>query len=376
MLFIGGRVNSFIPRNGIPSAAPIGTTVGRLAPSPTGRMHLGNLWSFFLAWLDVRGRGGKLHLRIENIDPARSRSEYENMIIDDLNWFGLDWDGPVIRQSERGNLYETALKRLGPLVYPCFCTRKELRDMAGAPQANRPETGRIAFPDAGAPYPGICRRMTASEREHKKNSGVRASFRLMCPPFTANDGSEAYGLFSLLASRAAHYPEYAGITDGIFTFDDRILGMRSISLAEIGGDFALRRSDGVWAYQLAAVADDIAMGVTSVVRGADILSSVPRQLYLSALLGAAPPRYSHIPLLLTPGGERLAKRHTAGDSPYSLASVRSRGSSPKDVLNFLMSLAGISSGFMNPGSCIACAKDVFRSLKGRERIILPEKLPF
>ena len=313
---------------------------------------------------------------MEDIDLARSRPEYESMIIDDLSWFGLDWDGAVIRQSERGDLYEAALKRLGPLVYPCFCTRKELRDMAGAPQSTHPAPGRTAFPDAGAPYPGTCRSLTKNEREQKIRSGRRASLRLLCPPVTENDDEEVQKHFALLAAGTAACQEYSDMSGGIFAFDDRILGRQIFSLAGCGGDFALRRSDGVWAYQLAAVADDIAIGVDSVVRGADILSSVPRQLYLSALLGSPAPRYAHIPLLLTPDGERLAKRHTAGDSPYSLASLRSSGTDPRDVLRFFMRLAGLSADFTTPSSCVADAQSIFSSLKGRELIILPDTLPF
>ena len=263
---------------------------GRLAPSPTGYMHLGNAWAFLLAWLAVRSAGGTLVLRMEDIDPQRSRPEYARALVEDLRWLGLDWDeGPAVDgaipdegdmaeqgpcgpyfQSARAALYDAtldAMDRAG-LVYPCYCTRKELRQLAGAPHVD----------DAGAPYPGTCRHLSPEERRQREARGRRACLRLRCP-------------------------------EGRFHFQDGLLGEQSFTLEDCGGDFALRRSDGVVAYQLAVALDDALMGITQVVRGRDILTSTPRQLALLRLWGFEPPAYAHIPLLLDGQGERLAKRH-------------------------------------------------------------------
>ncbi|MCQ2444449.1 MAG: tRNA glutamyl-Q(34) synthetase GluQRS [Mailhella sp.] len=286
------------------SAAAARPVVGRLAPSPTGLLHLGNAWSFLMAWLDARTRGGTIILRHEDIDPARSRPEWREGIERDLRWLGIDWDeGPGMEgsrspylQSERGAVYESALEKLSGLglVYPCFCTRRELRMLAGAPHGAADGLG-----DCGAPYPGTCRRLSDAEREERARSGRHAALRLLCP-----DGE-----------------------DGRMTFSDRLAGEVSCTLSECGGDFPLRRSDGVWSYQLAVCADDIAMGVTSVVRGEDILFSTPRQLRLYRLLGGTPPEYAHLPLLCDGEG----KRHGG----LSLQALRERGFTGADVIGSL-----------------------------------------
>ena len=269
---------------------PHGGVRTRFAPSPTGYMHLGNAWAFLLAWLAVRSAGGALVLRMEDIDPQRSRPEYARALVEDLRWLGLDWDeGPAVDgaipdegdmaeqgpcgpyfQSARAALYDAtldAMDRAG-LVYPCYCTRKELRQLAGAPHVD----------DAGAPYPGTCRHLSPEERRQREARGRRACLRLRCP-------------------------------EGRFHFQDGLLGEQSFTLEDCGGDFALRRSDGVVAYQLAVALDDALMGITQVMRGRDILTSTPRQLALLRLWGFEPPAYAHIPLLLDGQGERLAKRH-------------------------------------------------------------------
>ncbi|MDR3039115.1 MAG: tRNA glutamyl-Q(34) synthetase GluQRS, partial [Candidatus Adiutrix sp.] len=224
---------------------------GRLAPSPTGLLHLGNAWAFWLAWLDARQARGRLLLRLEDLDPVRSRPEYARQIRCDLAWLGLDWDEETPPQSRRGPAYAAALARLDALglVYPCFCTRRELRSLAGAPQVG----------DAGAPYPGTCRGLSPAERAALAAAGRGRALRLAGPP------------------------------DRLWAFDDRVRGPQRLTLADCGGDFPLRRSDGVYAYQLAVVVDDLAQGVTSVVRGGDILVGTPRQLYLYELLGGRPP---------------------------------------------------------------------------------------
>ena len=273
---------------------------GRLAPSPTGFLHLGNAWAFLLAWLACRAAKGQLVLRMEDIDPARSRPEFAEAIVRDLHWLGLDWDEGPFFQSARGEHYANALKQLSQVdrVYPCFCTRRELRDLhnvAGAPHVD----------ERGAFYPGTCRHLTAGERQQRET--IRApGWRLSCP-----DAEER------------------------ILFDDLVYGPQAFSLAECGGDFLLRRSDGVWAYQLAVVVDDGLMGVNQVVRGHDILPSTPRQLLLARWLGFASPTYAHVPLLCDAEGERLAKRHAS----LTLASLREAGWSGEQVVGLLARLA-------------------------------------
>ena len=318
--------------------------VGRLAPSPTGLLHLGNAWSFLLAWLGVRSHpsgSGRIILRQEDIDPARSRQEWMDGIERDLAWLGLDWDGPVFQQSQLGQRYEAALASLDArgLVYPCYCTRKELRELAGAPHGAHDGLG-----DSGAAYPGTCRQLTAEQRAEREAQGRRASLRLLCP-----DGEA-----------------------GRESFDDLILGPQSFTLTDCGGDFALRRSDGVWAYQLAVVADDLAMGVTQIVRGEDILLSTPRQLLLWRLLGGTAPSFAHIPLLHDSEGERLAKRHKS----LSLAQLRDSGCRPENIVGWLAELAGFSTGPITPRALAERLRSEggmpWSRLKRGDKIIVPD----
>lgn len=299
-----------------------GNVRGRLAPSPTGFLHLGNAWAFWVAWLGSRAEGGEIVLRFEDIDLARSRNDYSEALVRDLGWLGLDWDyGPggkhgekigepgengtpgLFYQSRRGWVYENALAFLDGkgLVYPCYCTRKELRDIAGAPHVD----------DAGAPYPGTCRTLTDAERKEREAAGRRSALRLLCPE------------------------------KGEWICEDAVMGRRGLTLTECGGDFALRRSDGVYAYQLAVVVDDIMMGVNRVVRGSDILVSTPRQMYLYSLFGVAPPRYAHLPLVTDESGERLAKRHAS----LTLGSLREAGVLPQTVLGWLAFASGLRERF-------------------------------
>lgn len=279
---------------------------GRLAPSPTGFLHLGNAWAFLLAWLACRSAGGSLVLRMEDIDPERSRAAYAEAIIRDLHWLGLDWEegpdvsgpfGPYV-QSACMDLYAEALARLaaGGHSYPCYCTRKELRTLAGAPHVG----------DAGAAYPGTCRTLTPERRAELEAAGRRPCLRLRCPT-------------------------------GPYAFEDAVFGTQSMTLEDCGGDFALRRSDGVIAYQLAVVVDDGRMGITQVVRGEDLLVSTPRQLALFDLLGFPRPNYLHLPLLCDAEGERLAKRHAS----LTLAALRDAGVSPAAVTGYLAAKAGL-----------------------------------
>lgn len=298
-----------------PGAPDAGPVVGRLAPSPTGLLHLGNAWAFLLAWLSARSKGGRVLLRMEDLDPQRSRPAFAAVIVEDLRWLGLDWDAgpdngeaapsprecPMV-QSRRGHIYAEAIARLeaAGLTYPCFCSRKELRQLASAPHAG--EEG------PGAPDP--CRSLMAPERERLFAAGRHAALRLMSPDETVR-------------------------------FTDVLQGPQAFSPEAFGGDFALRRSDGVVAYQLAVAVDDGLMGVTEVVRGRDLLPSTPRQLLVMRFLGLTPPTYAHIPLLLDAEGERLAKRHAS----LSLAALRAAGTRPEEVVGYLGRLAGINPGW-------------------------------
>ncbi len=282
---------------------------GRLAPSPTGFLHLGNAWSFLWAWLWAKSvPGGSIILRMEDIDPQRSRSHYAAAIEEDLRWLGLVWDGPVVHQSMRHEHYAHAMQSLRQqeLLYPCYCTRKELRTLAGAPHVD----------DSGAPYPGLCAQLSIEQRALKEQAGRKAAWRLRC----AFHGQEK--------------------SEDILSFNDVLHGEQRFTWQDVGGDFALCRSDGVVAYQLAVVVDDAAQGVTQVLRGADILVSTPRQLYLQKLLGFSTPSYAHVPLLLDVEGERLAKRHGS----LALQTLRQAGVSVERILGLLAHMAGYERG--------------------------------
>ena len=277
-------------------------TVGRFAPSPSGRIHLGNILCCLLAWLSARQKGGRVILRIEDLDTARCPRKYAVQMLEDLRWLGLTWDeGPEIGgpdgpyfQSERTELYQAALEKLTAqgLVYPCFCTRAELH-AASAPHRE----------DGQAIYPGTCRNLSAEEAARQRLQRTPA-LRLRVPE------------------------ETWGFTDGH-------MGPCHEDLARDCGDFLLRRSDGLFAYQLAVVVDDAAMGVTEVVRGGDLLDSTPRQLYLYHLLGLTPPAFYHFPLLLAPDGRRLSKR----DADAGLEELRPRMTA-EELLGKLAFLGG------------------------------------
>jgi glutamyl-tRNA synthetase len=257
---------------------------GRFAPSPTGPLHLGSLRTALLAWLFARSRSARHLLRVEDLDPQRSREEFERGQIADLRALGIDWDGPVVRQSERTALYVEALARLdaGGRLYPCFCTRAEIREAASAPHGELPE---------GA-YPGTCRALSAAERRERIAAGR---------PFALRIRAEAERV----------------------DFEDRLHG----TVAGVVDDFVVRRADGVPAYQLAVVVDDAAQGIGEVVRGADLLDSTPRQILLARLLGLPAPAYAHVGLVVAPDGARLAKRHRSAtlaerDEPTAVTLAR------------------------------------------------------
>jgi glutamyl-tRNA synthetase len=242
---------------------------GRFAPSPSGPLHLGNLRTALVAWLFARSRGARFVLRVEDLDPQRSRPEHEAGQLADLRALGIDWDGEVLRQSARTGLYLEALRRLEEQgrVYPCWCTRAEIRAAAEAPHGPSPE---------GA-YPGTCRRLSAAERAERERGSAR-------PPALRLDAAGEQ-----------------------IPFDDLLHGPRRGSV----DDFVLRRGDGTPAYNLAVVVDDAAQEIGEVVRGDDLIDTTPRQLLLARLLGLPAPRHAHVPLVLGPDGTRLAKRHGA-----------------------------------------------------------------
>ena len=260
--------------------------VGRFAPSPSGRMHLGNLWSALLAWLSARSAGGEMVLRLEDLDPDRCRPAYCDQVMEDLEWLGLDWDNQPVYQSRRTEFYReifASFEKQG-LVYPCYCTRAE-RLAVSAPHLS--EGVQI--------YPGRCRNLSPEERTVLAKSR-RPAWRIAVP-------------------------------EEDVSFCDLLYGSYTENLARDCGDFILRRSDGVYAYQLAVVADDWDMGVTQVVRGRDLLSSTPRQIWLWERLGGDPPEFGHVPLLLAPDGRRLAKR----DRDQELGWLRQRFTAPELV---------------------------------------------
>ncbi len=279
--------------------------ISRLAPSPTGLLHLGNVWSFLWTWLFAKNMNASVRLRIEDLDPLRSCSEFSTAIIQDLQWLGLVWDGDILLQSTRKAYYEHILLTLEEQgnLYPCYCTRKELRSLAGAPHVE----------DMGAPYSGKCAHFSPDERtkikREKEQQGRKASLRLR----TQNSKGQS----------------------AVLSFEDGIYGKQNYSLHDIGGDFALRRSDGVVAYQLAVVLDDALQGITHIVRGRDILVSTPRQIYLQELLGLNKISYTHVPLLLDEHGERLAKRHNA----LSVRSLRNAKVTAERILGLCAYLA-------------------------------------
>ena len=241
--------------------------VGRFAPSPSGRMHLGNLWSGLLAWLSARSAGGGMVLRLEDLDPDRCKQEYCDQVMRDLEWLGLDWDNVPIYQSRRTEVYAEAFAQLSAkgLIYPCYCTRAE-RLAASAPHRS----------DGVAVYDGRCHTLPDELRREYEQTR-RPAWRVEVPKKT-------------------------------ITFRDLCQGEYAEELKSACGDFILRRSDGVYAYQLAVVVDDAEMGVAQVVRGSDLLDSTPRQLWLQEQWGFAHPEYGHVPLLLSTDGRRLAKR--------------------------------------------------------------------
>lgn len=284
---------------------------GRYAPSPTGEMHLGNVLAALLSWLSARQQGGMWKLRIEDLDPQRSRQEYADRLMRDLEWLGLTWDGEVVYQSQRTAIYEQYLQQLHALTYPCTCTRNEIL----AAQAPHESDGRIV-------YPGTCRPRSATGLHQVPLGGTKATRASALPTSTFQVASGTPEL-RRAATRII-------VPDAEIEYEDRVYGHQSVNLATHCGDFILRRSDGVFAYQLAVVVDDAEMGVTEVVRGRDLLLSAAQQIYLYRLLGKDVPAYSHHPLLVNSRGQRLCKR----DQSLAVGALRERYSA-QDIIGRL-----------------------------------------
>jgi len=282
--------------------------VGRLAPSPTGAQHVGNARTYLLAWLSIRSRGGRVILRIEDIDSPRVKRGAAEQAMEDLRWLGLDWDeGPDIGgphapyvQTERLELYQQALQQLraAERVYPCTCTRSDIEAAASAPHLGQ----------EGPVYPGTC-------------AGRRA----------------AYALQLDAAAPTTAWCWRLRTQDQTRRFNDPVAGEQVCNVERDLGDFVIAKKQGEPAYQLAVVADDHAMGITEVLRGDDLLPSTFRQLELYDFFGWPPPRFAHVPLVVGPDGRRLAKRH--GDT--RLATLRSAGVRPQELVGVLAWSAGL-----------------------------------
>ena len=267
--------------------------VGRFAPTPSGRMHLGNVFAALIAWLSVRSRDGEMVLRMEDLDTQRTSAEYAETLRDDLRWLGLTWDRETPAQSRRSAVYDKYFEILREkgLLYPCYCTRSQLHSV------NAPHLS-----DGTYVYPGTCRNLTEGERAAFHRA---PAWRVVVP-------------------------------DRVWTVEDRIQGTYRCNLATECGDMVVRRADGVYVYQLAVTVDDGEAGVTEVVRGMDLLSSAPRQMYLQELFGFAHPEYAHVPMLLAPDGRRLSKR----DRDLDLGILRQR-LSREALLGVLAFAAGL-----------------------------------
>lgn len=267
--------------------------VGRFAPTPSGRMHLGNVFAALIAWLSVRSRDGEMVLRMEDLDTQRTSEAYAAQLREDLRWLGLDYDRETPPQSQRGAVYDRYFEQLREkgLLYPCYCTRSQLHSV------NAPHLS-----DGTYVYSGTCRNLTPAQRE-------------------AMDRAPAWRVV---------------VPDREWRFTDRVQGEYRLNLAKECGDMVVRRADGVYVYQLAVTVDDGEAGVTEVVRGMDLLSSAPRQMYLQELFGFPHPEYGHVPMLLAPDGRRLSKR----DRDLDLGQLQ-KWVSPEMVVGTLAYSAGL-----------------------------------
>lgn len=291
---------------------------GRFAPSPTGRMHLGNVYAALLSWLSARSQNGGWILRIEDLDPQRSRPEWADQVREDLLWLGLDWDEEYT-QSERGDIYARHLEILSRqgLTYPCYCTRADIM----ATQAPHEADGRVV-------YKGTCRPPRLGGAGMNGGTGMNRG---------TNTGPKN-AVSANIPTDSRPPATRIFVPDREICFTDGHYGPQRVNLAQQCGDFILRRGDGAWAYQLAVIVDDALMGVTEVVRGRDLLLSVPQQLYLYEQLGLEAPRFFHLPLLCNTAGQRLCKR----DKSLDLGEMR-RHHSPQEIIGQLACYAGLQS---------------------------------
>ena len=264
--------------------------VGRFAPTPSGRMHLGNVFAALIAWLSVRSRNGEMVLRMEDLDTQRTSADFAAVLRDDLAWLGLDYDRETAPQSQRSDSYDKYFEILRDkgLIYPCYCTRSQLHSV------NAPHLS-----DGTYVYTGTCRNL----KEPPENRVP--AWRVMVP-------------------------------DKIWTVEDKVQGHYQLNLLTQCGDMVMRRADGVYVYQLAVTVDDGEAGVTEVVRGMDLLSSAPRQMYLQELFGFPHPEYGHVPMLLAPDGRRLSKR----DKDLDLGVLRQR-ITPEQLIGTLAYASGL-----------------------------------
>ena len=299
--------------------------VGRFAPTPSGRMHLGNVFAALIAWVSVRSRDGEMVLRMEDLDTQRTSEEFARQLREDLTWLGLDYDRETPAQSKRSRVYDgyfDRLKEMG-LLYPCYCTRSQLHSV------NAPHLS-----DGTYVYPGTCRNLS---REAQAAMNRAPAWRVRVP-------------------------------DRLWEFHDLVQGEYRLNLATDCGDMVVRRADGVYVYQLAVTVDDGEAGVTEVVRGADLLDSTPRQLYLYDLLGLTPPKFYHFPLLLTADGRRLSKRN----ADAGLDALRDR-STAAEILGKLAYLAGFNPSAV-PKTAEALLADFDWDKVPTEDIRIPEGL--
>ena len=267
--------------------------VGRFAPTPSGRMHLGNVFAALITWLSVRSRDGEMVLRMEDLDTQRTSTEFAETLRDDLRWLGFTWDRETPAQSRRSAVYDKYFEILREkgLLYPCYCTRSQLHSV------NAPHLS-----DGTYVYPGTCRDLTDAQRAAMNRA---PAWRVRVP-------------------------------DKLWQVEDKIQGHYECNLATDCGDMVVRRADGIYVYQLAVTVDDGLAGVTEVVRGSDLLSSAPRQMYLQELFGFPHPEYAHVPMLLAPDGRRLSKR----DRDLDLGALR-RNYSPEEIIGTLAHCAGL-----------------------------------
>ena len=300
--------------------------VGRFAPTPSGRMHLGNVFAALIAWLSVRSQNGSLVLRMEDLDTQRTSEEFAQVLREDLLWLGLDWDIETPPQSQRSAVYDRHFEMLRDLdlLYPCYCTRSQLHSV------NAPHLS-----DGTYVYPGTCRDLTAEQRAE----------------------------FSRLPAWRVKVP------DRVLELEDMGQGHFSQNLKDECGDFVVRRADGVYVYQLAVTVDDGEAGVTEVVRGMDLLGSAPRQMYLQELFGFQKPTYGHVPLLISADGRRLSKR----DRDLDMGALRQR-MGPERLLGVLAHAAGLV-----PTDSPISAKELagefsWDKLKGESLLLDPQKL--